>query len=257
MIRKSLALKFLFFLFCPFSLYAQTVSPTLQVRRICVDPALGGSVLGAAVKDPHLVEKDLDLTIAQKVVDLLSREKGVTLFMTRSSDVDKTWDDRAEFTNSRHCDLFVSIECGSSEGLNVPGVFFEIPDFEDLSQPDLIARAQGTPVIFNVVANLDRRNHQQRSYSLAELMAQKLHKGLGLPIHSIRKMKTYSYDALQMPGIWIELNLMNDPKEAHRLGDPVWQDKIAQAIAEGILDYKKKVEDVEAVPASTEIPVNF
>jgi N-acetylmuramoyl-L-alanine amidase len=46
-----------------------------------------------------------------------------------------------------------------------------------------------------------------------------------------------------MPSILIETAFISNPKEENKLRDPYWRDKIAKAIADGILAYRDKVEE--------------
>jgi N-acetylmuramoyl-L-alanine amidase len=59
-----------------------------KVQRIVIDSGNGGKDFGAIGYDKKLMEKDINLKIAKKVVDLLKREPGLDVLMTRHGDDD-------------------------------------------------------------------------------------------------------------------------------------------------------------------------
>ncbi len=101
----------------PFFVPAET--PFAPMRRILLDPGHGGSDAGA--KGAKLLEKDINLQIAQKVAQRL-RDMDFTVFLTREDDRDVSLDERAAMTTGCNADLFISIHQNSAANRNARGI---------------------------------------------------------------------------------------------------------------------------------------
>ncbi len=81
---------------------------------VVVDPGHGGDSIGATDWSGTRLEQDDTLRLGLKLRDALE-ELGVTVIMTRDTDVDVTLDERCAVANENDADLFVSIHRNSSE----------------------------------------------------------------------------------------------------------------------------------------------
>jgi N-acetylmuramoyl-L-alanine amidase len=90
----------------------------LGVRTIVIDPGHGGKDPGALGHKGSL-EKDIALSIGQKLRDRLQRRKDFKVMMTRDSDVHVPLSKRVEFANDNNADLFISIHINSFHSENV------------------------------------------------------------------------------------------------------------------------------------------
>lgn len=181
-----------------------TASP-VQGRYIGVDAGHGGSEPGS-VSPSGLKEKDLNLDIAQRLATAL-RAAGAKVFMIRDSDVKVDFRDRPEIANEEKVEVLVSIHCNS---------------FTDASK-------RGTEVYYF------RDGHGGQE--LAQALHKTLVSSLGLPD---RGLKTADYNVIRhtkMPAALIEVAYLSNPVEEKLLADPVFREKAAQAIAEGIMAY--------------------
>ena len=92
------------------SLEGRTVRSRNKV--VVLDPGHGGSDGGAAANG--LVEKNLTLKIAQYCKEELEKYSGVTVYMTRSTDVAVGLEERVQKAKSWGADVFVSIHMNSA-----------------------------------------------------------------------------------------------------------------------------------------------
>ena len=92
------------------SLEGRTVRSRNKV--VVLDPGHGGSDGGAAANG--LVEKNLTLKIAQYCKEELEKYSGVTVYMTRSTDVAVGLEERVQMAKNWGADVFVSIHMNSA-----------------------------------------------------------------------------------------------------------------------------------------------
>lgn len=86
---------------------------------ICIDPGHGGTNEGAQYNG--LKEKDLTLQIANAMYQELSLYEGVTVVMTRTSDVDVSLEQRAQIAADTGADFLYSIHLNASPNHNLFG----------------------------------------------------------------------------------------------------------------------------------------
>ena len=175
--------------------------------RVVIDPGHGGPDPGA-VGINGLRETDVVLDVSLQVAQLL-QARGVTVSMTRTSEVDVDLPPRVNLANSIGANLFVSIHANalSMDRPDVNGVetfFFEGGSSRDLAviiQDQLMAVSPGTP---------DRGARPGRFYVIRRTT---------------------------MPSVLTEMGFVTGQIDAPRLADPNFRRRLAQAVARGILAY--------------------
>ena len=185
---------------------------------IAIDPGHGGRFPGATVTHParpnqKVMEKDLNLQIGLKLGRLLQQD-GHRVVYTRETDTNLSDDlnadlrERAEIANTAGTEIFISIHCNSSDNPAVSGI-------EVYHYPGSVnGRALAT------------RIHDQLMVSF--------------PDHKDRGVKAENFAVLRlttMPACLIETEFMTNPDSLRFLLDPGNQQKIAQAMRDGIYAY--------------------
>ncbi|MEO7532019.1 MAG: N-acetylmuramoyl-L-alanine amidase [Sediminibacterium sp.] len=131
-IGRILVLPLAVLVFAAFTLKAKTFknseNPVYKGKKITVvvDAGHGGTDAGARSIDGSITEKELALAIIKKIKELNSNTN-INLVLTRESDIYQTVQEKANFANAQHADLFVSIhidgtsdkEADSKTGLSV------------------------------------------------------------------------------------------------------------------------------------------
>lgn len=92
---------------------------------VVIDPGHGGVVTeennnGGAIYN-GVQEKDVDLITARALYDELSQYKNVTVYMTRTEDIDLSLDARVDFATSVNADVLVSVHYNASADHNFYG----------------------------------------------------------------------------------------------------------------------------------------
>ena len=91
---------------------APRVQPLDDELVIVIDPGHGGENLGTI--ENGFVEKEMTLTTAMAMYEELSKYEDVTIYMTRTTDVDLDLKERAEFAQSVNADFLFSIHYNAS-----------------------------------------------------------------------------------------------------------------------------------------------
>jgi len=183
----------------------------LAGHRVVIDPGHGGIDAGASANG--VVEKNINLAVAQKLADLL-QANGATVVMTRDRDIDyytrgkggKRNDllKRVEIINEANAEVFISIHVNATKG-NWFGaqVFYGTKNPESKRLAEVIQRA-----LYNCPPGNKRQAKQD-----SEIIV------LNEP---------------NIPGVLVEVGFLTSKREASLLTDPQYQQKLATQIAKGL-----------------------
>ena len=186
--------------FCGAVLVCGLLGPPLQARPVVVlDPGHGGSDSGAYWGGVR--EKKLTLSIAQRVESVLQR-RGIRTAMTRRSDRFVSLQSRAAVANGYRSAVLVSIHCNA----------------------DPKRRARGIETFYTGTAGYRLACQIHKRIDWCTLCPNRGLKRRGLTVLS----NTRGAAAL------VECGFMSSPSERRLLSSASYQQKLAQAIADGI-----------------------
>ena len=204
----------------------------LADKLIVVDAGHGGTSSGAQAGG--FKEKDITLAISLKLRAILE-SCGARVVMTRDSDTNVDLYDRPKLANEVGADLFVSIHNDSTRH---PNSASGTTTYYHQGDPNSRALAVCVQQAIKSVSNLPSRGALSDSVLYAS----------GLAVLRVS----------QMPAILVEVAYINNDRDRSRLIDPVFQKKVAQAIATGLRCYVEglpmtappdKAEGLETEPA--------
>jgi glucan-binding YG repeat protein len=95
------------------------ISKELEGKIIVLDPGHGGYDSGALAQG--VLEKDINLQVGLKLADFL-KKSGANVYMTRSTDVFVSLDERVAFSNAKNPDAFISIHVNSAGSSSAIGI---------------------------------------------------------------------------------------------------------------------------------------
>jgi N-acetylmuramoyl-L-alanine amidase len=183
----------------------------LAGMTIVVDPGHGGHDTGT--RAGGVSEKDLNLIMGQLIASKLAAE-GVTVILTRKTDVFIPLTTRAKIANENDADLFISSHINSTaKGGSQSGSITFHHKGSDVSQ------------------------------FLAECIQDEIAKVSGLPdkgAWSDGRIYDSGFSVLRntkMPGVLLELGFINNTKDRARMITKDFQDKVAAAVVKGIKVY--------------------
>jgi N-acetylmuramoyl-L-alanine amidase len=171
---------------------------------VVIDPGHGGKDSGAPGLG-GLLEKDVILPIGKRVGAILE-QNGVQAVLTRDADFFVELQGRVDIAERVNATLFVSIHANSVD-----------------NRPDV----NGLEVYY-----------YDSGYALAEVVRKSILQNIGtIKDRGTRKARFYVLRKSSMPSILVETGYMSGYEDNPRLGTPEYQNRMAEAIANGILKY--------------------
>ncbi|MBN3887008.1 MAG: N-acetylmuramoyl-L-alanine amidase [Nostoc sp.] len=171
---------------------------------VVIDPGHGGKDSGAPGLG-GLLEKDVILPIGKRVGAILE-QNGVQALLTRDADFFVELQGRVDIAERVNATLFVSIHANSVD-----------------NRPDV----NGLEVYY-----------YDSGYALAEVVRNTILQDIGtIKNRGTRKARFYVLRKSSMPSILVETGYMTGYEDNPRLGTPEYQNRMAEAIARGILKY--------------------
>lgn len=193
-----------------FSLNFLTVDPSdYRTRVFVLDPGHGGTDPGAVSN--NTIEKVVNLDVALRVESKL-KARGVTVLMTRRTDVFHSLEYRAGFGLQNNADTFLSIHANAAA-----------------------ASVSGSETFYSASVVDDKRAAYSRQ--LATFVQDRLHVAMNHPNRGVKEADFRVLASNPLPSVLVELGFLTNTTDAAKLRDPIFQDRAAQAIADGIMDY--------------------
>lgn len=216
-----------------------------RIDVICLDPGHGGKDIGNPQGSQK--EKNHTLLLAQEVAKILEQQK-FKVVMTRNRDTFVDLSDRAEIANRNKADLFVSMHYNAAGDTSVKGL--EVYCMSPAGMSSSNAGGGRTDV-----GNFPGNAHNSENMLLAYQMQKSILKAVPMEDRGVKRARFEVLRETKMPAVLIEGGFMSNSSEAKRIYDPAWRKRMAQAIADGILAYKKTVELSEDLAQATNRPV--
>ncbi|MEH2462525.1 N-acetylmuramoyl-L-alanine amidase [Nostoc sp.] len=175
---------------------------------VVVDPGHGGKDSGA-LGIGGAREKDVILPIGRRLAEIL-QQNGVQVIMTRDSDYFVTLPGRVQLSERANADVFVSIHANSAGA----------------SRPDV----NGLEVYY-----------YDSGLGLARIVRSSILQSIGtIKDRGVRRARFYVLRKSSMPSILVETGYMTGREDMARLRTSAYQNKMAEAIARGVLQYLKR-----------------
>jgi N-acetylmuramoyl-L-alanine amidase len=218
--------------------------PTKAFRTIVIDPGHGGRDPGAhGIRGTE--EKDITLKVGLKLRELLKKDIGVRVLMTRERDVFVELEDRARFANGNEADLFVSIHVNSHPQRSVRGIeIYHFGEAKDQRALEVAARENGTPLSSTgvgweyLVADLLATKKIEASLELAwttkEAMISQLNGHYALVDHGVKTAPFYVLRFTSMPSILAEIAYISNATEEDLLRTGTFITRVAESLYGGV-----------------------
>jgi N-acetylmuramoyl-L-alanine amidase len=219
---------------------------------VVIDPGHGGKDSGAIAQG--VVEKDLNLDVALRVAQVLERA-GWRVKLTREEDRFVPLETRVEIANALPGAIFVSIHFNDAQG-----------------QGSIVARASGIETYYSGAKLLlgpapaivwNALYHDAKPAAapvpldavaagalLAGSIQQALIANTAAPDRGTKEAGLYVTRRVLGPAVLVEGGFVSHPQEAHLLQDPVYRQRIADSIAEGIVRFLDSARPAVQVRAS-------
>jgi N-acetylmuramoyl-L-alanine amidase len=206
-------------------------APKAPARRIVLDPGHGGKDTGKVNGTHKYTEKAATLDTAARLKILLEKQ-GFEVVFTRTKDVFVDLDDRPAVATSVKADLFISLHYNAGPAGDTSSDGIETYCLTPAGQKSTNAGKAKSTTSVEPGNRFDAAN-----MSLAWGIQRRLLAGTGAEDRGIRRARFAVLRTLSCPGVLIEGGFMSSRREGAQIADAAYRQKIAEAVAAGIVDY--------------------
>lgn len=238
-----------------------------ELKKVIIDPGHGGKFPGATGWGQ--VEAEITLAIALKLRSLLENA-GIKAVMTRQSDthlaeeLSEDLDARVNLANREQPDLFISIHVNASEDKSAKGFeVFLAPVDEDidrrvakavressLAQEEFqVSGTLPTQFLFDI-QRLFLEEYYKQSRQLAQDIVDAMASGLPEPNRGVKEEGFRVIKWTRCPAVLAEVGFISNTESAQKLSRSNYRATVAESIARGILNFKKRFDRTEGFTKS-------
>jgi len=241
----------------------ETVDPIEQefpIRKkvILVDAGHGGEDSGAIGKNKSR-EKDVNLAIAKKLVTTINKNPDLKAVLTRTGDYYVPLTKRITIAQREKATMFISIHADSVESTSAKGAsIYTLSEKGNNSKlakqleqsQNSVDQFGGVETVIdsdqflkNMLTDFSRKDRDTQSQQLANEILNQLNK-IG-PVHK-KEPQTANFVVLKtpaIPSVLVETAFISNPTQEKRLTNSKQQQKIANSIYQGIINYYNKIEN--------------
>ena len=207
------------------SLPAAESAPTpapgpLAGLKILVDPGHGGYDGGAKCRDSGVWEKELNLAVSLALRDALTRQ-GAQVILTREADVDLTSPNRPATLTKKRQDMLARVAIATDNAVDL---------LLSIHMNEYRMRAESGPQVFY-------RAGQEGSRLLAGCIQEALITRLQPQKQRTAMAGDYFILQLDVPSVLVECGFISNPTEEKLLLSADYQNHLAEAIADGVVEF--------------------
>lgn len=231
-----------------------------RLRTIVIDPGHGGKDPGAIGNSRKNYEKQVVLEIAKKLQKKIQSKLNVEVILTRSRDEFVSLQQRTELANSKAADLFISIHCNAHRSSEVSGieVFYlstaktdEARAVEAMENQVVYDYEGGAEAVKKyddlayILADMAQSEHLEESFQLGLKLQNNLISATGARNRGVKQANFYVLRGAFMPAVLLELGFLTNKKEEKKLINTAYQDKLINALYQGIKDFKYQYDQMQ------------
>ena len=238
------------------SLKNKKKSAQISQKIILVDAGHGGEDSGAIGKNKS-EEKSVNLAIAKKLVLKINKNSDLKAVLTRSGDYYIPLTKRLAIAQKENATMFISIHADSVESSTAKGasiyILSEKGNNSELARQleqsqNLVDQFGGVETVIdndqflkNILTDFSRKDRDMQSFNLAKEIISQLEK-IG-PIHKKipQKANFVVLKSPAIPSVLVETAFISNPTQEKRLTNNKQQQKIADSIYQGIVNYFRKL----------------
>lgn len=220
----------------------------VKIKEIIIDPGHGGRDPGA-ISRSGIEEKDVVLDIALQLKKLLIK-KGLSVNLTREDDTFISLARRTEIASERKAQLFVSIHANSSRYRNVSGLeVYSLKELDSLEKNELqrlenqrllfsrLQMQKKSPVLENIISDMLYGFKRSQSDELADVMGMRTSRRVKTKNRGVKYARFFVLRNTLIPAVLVEVGFLSNPREEKMLRNEAYRFKIAQGLAQSILEY--------------------
>lgn len=246
--------------------FADEPSPPTQlsaIHAVCIDPGHGASNTGT-MGFHGVLEKYLTLEVANRVERQLTQRTTARVIMTRTDDVELGLAERPQLCEKAEGSVFISLHANAAHRLGAHGIetFFVSDEAADATTLALVEREQAHEIPVGSTVAAIREDDDARitrlvqlgalqplSEKLASTIQKSLVKAVGARDRGVRQAPFAVLRAATMPAVVVEMGFLTNRDEGTALLTDAYQDKLATALVDAIIEYDRAL-----APPKTPVP---
>jgi N-acetylmuramoyl-L-alanine amidase len=205
-----------------------------KIKTVMLDPGHGGKDTG--IRNGAHQEKKYTLLLAQEVREQLKRA-ALTGWLARTTDTPVDLSVRTDLARRRGADVFVSLHFNGAASSRSEAKGVEVFCMTPVGASSTNARGEGAGARSARGNRFDGQN-----MLLAYQIQAALVKSLGAEDRGVRRARFEVLREAAMPAVLVEGGFLSHPVEGRKIVDPAYRRQMAQAIVQGLLAYKRSVE---------------
>jgi N-acetylmuramoyl-L-alanine amidase len=228
----------------------------LGVSRIVLDAGHGGHDPGARANGVNEAELVLDVTL--RLRDLLEKQPGIEVTLTRATDEFIPLEERTAIANRQGADLFLSIHANASRNPKARGVetyflnFASNPEAEAVAARENSASGKTMHSLPEIVRAIALNNKIDESRDFADMVQKSMVRRLSARNALLRDLgvKQAPFVVLigaGMPSVLAEISFVTHKQEGALLKTAAYRQQIAESLFDAIVRYQKSLKGVRAV----------
>ena len=225
---------------------------------IAIDPGHGGKDPGAIGRNLKIYEKNVTLSIAKELKALLDKDPHFRAILTRNGDYYISVPQRSEIARKYKANYLVSIHADSSETPNLRGASVWVLSnrrandemgqwLEDHEKRSELLGGAGSVLASHNEKYLDQTvldlqfGHSQRvGYELGNIVLRHFSQTASLSRPTPRHASLGVLRSPDIPSILVETGFLSNQEEELKLNTPAYRKRIAKAIYNGLVEYRRK-----------------
>ncbi|WP_396209600.1 N-acetylmuramoyl-L-alanine amidase [Flavobacterium sp.] len=224
--------------------------------KVILDAGHGGKDFGAVYHGS--IEKNIALKTALKVGEILEKDPQIEVVYTRKSDVFVELQQRANIANKSKGSIFVSMHCNANKNEGAAGNETYVMGITRNAANLAVAKHENEVVSLEadykikydgydpkspesvIGINILQEEYLDQSIELADKVQQFFTKKTSNKNRGVKQAGFLVLRQITMPRVLIEMGFISNKQEGAFLNSTVGQNKLAEAIAGSIINYKKE-----------------
>jgi N-acetylmuramoyl-L-alanine amidase len=231
----------------------------LGISRIVLDAGHGGHDPGARGNGMNEAELVLDVTL--RLRDLLEKQPGIEVTLTRDSDEFIQLEERTAIANRTGADLFLSIHANASRNAQARGVetyflnFASNPEAEAVAARENSASGKTMHSLPEIVRAIALNNKIDESRDFADMVQKSMVRRLSSKNRTPRDLgvKQAPFVVLigaGMPSVLAEISFITNKQDGTLLKTGAYRQQIAESLFDAIVRYQRSLKGVRAVASA-------
>lgn len=247
-----------------------SVESGAQKFRVTLDAGHGGKDFGASYNG-H-IEKNISLSVVQKVGKILEDTPGFQVVYTRNTDVFIELVERANIANRADSHIFVSIHCNANKNAAAEGTETYVMGMTKNASNLEAAKRENSVITLEkdykekyegfdpnspetmIGMELMQEEFLDNSISLASKIQDLFVQDLKKKSRGVKQAPYMVLHKAYMPRVLIEMGFISNQRDGEYLDSEAGQNEMASAIAKAIISYKKEYFGSGAANQITEKP---